>query len=159
MTARLNAGTEHGEDTCVLAREPASGCRRHRGRPCFGDVASVENGLQRTRSGIEQNDRRQVCRQVLRGVRLIDRDELRAEHFRLADIRRHHADKAMPRADLEDRAQRLLRPAPGILRQGALHGVDQVVHREDGAHVVFREQQRHRSSGWWRHVSTRMGAC
>ena len=49
--------------------------------------------------------------------------------------------------DLEHRSERLLRAPGREFRQGRLHRVDEVVHRQEMAHVGFGEEQHGGSSG------------
>ena len=143
VAARLDARSDQREDSGVRPGEqPRRDCG-YRSRAGLGDVAPVDDRAQRAGRRIEQDDRRQVRRQPARGVALVDRDQLGPHRVPPGHRGRHHAEEGFRLPDLQHRPQRLIRGSRRELDQRRLHRLDQVGHRQDGADVGFRQQQRH----------------
>ena len=75
MTARLDAGPNHGQDRSPLPSEMTDGNCRHCGSARFGYETTVHDGQQFAGAGIQEDDRREVGGQVLCRVVPEDRDQ------------------------------------------------------------------------------------
>src|SRR6185369_17606553 len=89
VTARLNAGPDDRQRLRRFPRQQPRRYRRYRGGSGFGDVAAVDQRLQRSRIWIEQHDRGEMGGQTARMVAADHGDDLRAE--RLVDVARARA--------------------------------------------------------------------
>ena len=140
MTARLHAAADDGERRRLGSRQEASRDRRDRGGAGLGDVAAIHDRLQRPGLRIEQQDRRQVGRQIALVVFTKHRDQLRAEARRRRHIGRHQSEVRLRRSDREHRSDRLQHFARRELGQRRFHRRNQIRHRQQRVDVLFGQE-------------------